>query len=143
MGMRFGNWNIRSMYRAYSLRVVAAEISKCKLELVGVKEVRRDRVGTETTGQYTSYYGQGNHTLELGTGFFAHKRTISAVKRVEFVSDRMSYIIRVLRDRWCDNIVLNVHAPTEEKSYGVKDRFYEQAEQVFDKFLNYNFAKRF
>jgi hypothetical protein len=28
-----------------------------------------------------------------------HKRIISAVKRVEFVSDRMSYII--LSGRWC------------------------------------------
>jgi hypothetical protein len=36
-----------------------------------------------------------------------YKRIISAVKRVEFVSDRMSYII--LRDRWCHIIVLNVH----------------------------------
>jgi hypothetical protein len=42
-----------------------------------------------------------------------HKRIISAVKRVEFVSDRISYII--LRGRWCDIIVLNVHAPTEDK----------------------------
>jgi hypothetical protein len=48
-----------------------------------------------------------------------HKRIISAVKRVEFVSDRMSYII--LRFRWCHIIVLNVHAPTEDKTDDVKD----------------------
>jgi hypothetical protein len=34
------------------------------------------------------------------------------LKRIEFVSDRMSYI--VLRGCWC-NIVLNVHAPTEKR----------------------------
>jgi hypothetical protein len=38
------------------------------------------------------------------------KRIISAVERVEFVSDRLSYII--LRGRWCHTIVLDVHAPT-------------------------------
>jgi hypothetical protein len=38
---------------------------------------------------------------------------MSAIKKVEFVSDRMTYII--LRGRWCNNIVLNVHAPTEDK----------------------------
>jgi hypothetical protein len=50
----------------------------------------------------------------LGTGFFVHKRITSAVKGVEFVGDRMSYII--LRGRWFHIIVLNVHAPTEDKT---------------------------
>jgi hypothetical protein len=43
-----------------------------------------------------------------------HKRFTSAVKRVEFVSDRMSDII--LRGRWCHINVLNFHAPTEDKT---------------------------
>jgi hypothetical protein len=47
-----------------------------------------------------------------------HKRIISAVKRVEFVSDRMSYII--LRGRWCHIIVLNSHVPTGDKTDDVK-----------------------
>jgi endonuclease/exonuclease/phosphatase family metal-dependent hydrolase len=42
-----------------------------------------------------------------------HKRIISTVKRVEFVSEKMSYII--LRDRWCHIIDLNIHAPVEDK----------------------------
>jgi exonuclease III len=65
-----------------------------------------------------------------------HKRIISAVKRVEFDSDRMSYII--LRGRWCHIIALNVHAPTEDKTDDVKDSFYEELEHVFDKFPKYH-----
>ena len=64
-----------------------------------------------------------------------HQRIASVVKRVEFVSDRMSYI--VLRSRWCNIIVLNVHAPSEEKSDSSKDSFYEELEQVFDHFPKY------
>jgi exonuclease III len=45
----------------------------------------------------------------------------------------MSYII--LRSRWCDIIVLNVHAPTEDKIDDMKDRSYEELEHVFNKFL--------
>jgi hypothetical protein len=56
--------------------------------------------------------------------------------RVEFVSDRMSYII--LRGRWCHIIVLNVHFPTEDKTDDVKDIFYEELECVFDKFPKYH-----
>jgi hypothetical protein len=61
---------------------------------------------------------------------------VSAVKRMKFVSDRMSYMI--LRGRWCNIIVLNVHAPTEDKIYDIQDRFYEELEQVFDKFPKYH-----
>jgi hypothetical protein len=55
---------------------------------------------------------------------------------VQFVSDRMSYII--LRGRWCHIIVLNVHAPTQDKTDDVKDSFYEKLERVFDTFPKYH-----
>jgi hypothetical protein len=67
--------------------------------------------------------------------FFVHQRTVSALKRVEFVCDRVSYM--VLSGRWCNIIVLNVHAPTEEKSDDSKDSFYEELEQFFDHFTKY------
>ena len=60
---------------------------------------------------------------------------MSAVQTVEFVSDRVSYI--VLRGRWCNIIVLNVHAPCEEKSDDSKDSFYEELQQVFDRCPKY------
>jgi hypothetical protein len=56
MDMRFGTWNVRSMYRAGSLRAVAEEISKYNLHLVGVQEVRWDGGGTEPAGEYTFFY---------------------------------------------------------------------------------------
>jgi hypothetical protein len=52
-------------------------------------------------------------------GCFVHERIISAVKRVEFVSDRMSYIILERPIVLCHIIILNVHAPTEDD---MKDR---------------------
>jgi hypothetical protein len=66
--------------------------------------------------------GMGDH--QLGTGFFVHKRIVSAVRRVEFISDRMSYII--LRGRWCNIIVSNAHAPCEDKGVEEKDGFFEE-----------------
>jgi len=54
-----------------------------------------------------------------------------AVKRIEFISDRMSYLI--LRGHWCD-IVLNVYTPTEDKSEDTRDSFYEELECILGQF---------
>jgi hypothetical protein len=79
---------------------------------------------------------RGMGIISYGRVFFVHKRFVSAVRRVEFISDRMSYII--LRGRWCNIIVLNVHAPCEDKGDDVKDSFYEEQGRVFDQFPRYD-----
>jgi len=65
--MGFGTWNVSSLYRFGSLTAAARELVRYKLDLVGIQEVRQDRV---------------------------------------------------LRGCLCNTIVLNVHAPSEEKSDG-------------------------
>ena len=60
------------------------------------------------------FYGKGNSNQQLGTGFFVHHRTLPAVKSIQFISDRMSYI--VVRGHWCNSILFNVHARSEEKT---------------------------
>jgi hypothetical protein len=58
------------------------------------------------------------------------------VKKVEFVGDRMLYIM--LGGHWCD-IVLNVHTPSEDKCDDTNDSFYgELEEHVFDQFTKYD-----
>jgi hypothetical protein len=103
--------------------MVARELWKYKLDLVCVQEARWDKGGTEWVEDYTFFCGAGNEDNQLETGYFVHKRIISAVRRVEFASDRMSYII--LRGCWCNIIVVNVHAPCEDKSDNANDNFYE------------------
>jgi hypothetical protein len=77
MDMRFGICNIRSLCRSGSLKIVSIELSKYKLDLVVVQEARWDKGGTESAENFT----------------FVHSGAISVVKNVEFVNDRMSYLI--------------------------------------------------
>jgi hypothetical protein len=86
---------------------------------VRVLEVRWGKGGTEPErGIYVFL-----RTIELNYIRVSLCRITSAVTRVEFVSDRMSYI--AIRGRWCRIFVLNVHIPREDKIYNVNDSFYE------------------
>jgi hypothetical protein len=55
-----------------------------------------------------------------------HNRIISAVKRVEYVSDSMLYII--LRGPRCHTIIPNVHALTEDNIDNVMDSWLKYLE---------------
>jgi hypothetical protein len=70
MDTTFGLWNVWNLYRAGSLMTVSRELSKYKLDLVGVQEVRWEGGGTGPAGEHTFLYGKGNENLELGAGFF-------------------------------------------------------------------------
>ncbi|PNF34309.1 hypothetical protein B7P43_G15813 [Cryptotermes secundus] len=120
---RFGTWNVRSLYRAGLFREVAEEILKYKSDLAGVQEVRWDRGGISPAGDYTFFYGKENENQELSTCFFVFKRIGCHI---------------ILKGRWCDIIVMSVHAPTEDKIDDIKDRFNEELEQVSDNFLKYH-----
>jgi hypothetical protein len=60
MYMRFGTWNVRSLYRAGSITAAARELSRYKLDSVGVQKVRWDKGGTIRAGDYKFFYGKGN-----------------------------------------------------------------------------------
>jgi hypothetical protein len=47
MGMIFGTWKVRRLYRAGSMITVTREIAKYRLVVLGLWEVRWDRCGNE------------------------------------------------------------------------------------------------
>jgi hypothetical protein len=69
-------------------------------------------------------------------GLSVYKRIISTVKRIEFFSGRMLYLM--LRGHWCDIIFLIIHTPTVDKTDDVTYSFYEESEHVFIKFPKYH-----
>jgi hypothetical protein len=62
------------VYREGLLTAVAEEISKYKLDLVGMQEIKWDRGATDPAGECTCFCGKENGNQEygnqeLGTGF--------------------------------------------------------------------------
>ena len=48
------------------------------------------RKGQGKSRDYNFIYGKGNENHQFGTGFFVHQRILSAIKTVEYVSDRFA-----------------------------------------------------
>jgi hypothetical protein len=129
--MRFGTWNVRSLYRAGSLTAAAAaakELARYELELVSVREVSWDTGGKVKLGDYIVY--------EKEKKIINWEQDFLCTTELEFVRGRISYI--VVRDYGCNIIVLNVHAPSEEKSDDSKDSIYEELGQIFYHFYTYH-----
>jgi len=60
--MRFGTWNVRGLYRAAAGR----QLARYKLDIVGVQEVRWDKVGTVGAGDY----GKRKQKSSIGNRIF-------------------------------------------------------------------------
>ena len=57
--MKFGTWNVRSLYRPGSLTTVARKLARYRLDLAGVQEVRWDKGGLARAEDYTLLHGVG------------------------------------------------------------------------------------
>jgi hypothetical protein len=67
--MRFGTWNVRSLYRAGSLVTVSKEPSKCKFDLVWAQEVTMGRVGIEPASEYRFAVERGTRIIDWAQVF--------------------------------------------------------------------------
>jgi exonuclease III len=74
--MRFGSWNVRSLYRAASLTTVARELARYKLDFVCVQVVRWGK-GDMEKADYIFIYG---HEMKINCGqdFFTPQNSISS-----------------------------------------------------------------
>ena len=59
--MRICTWNVTNLYRTGAVTLVAQELGKYRLDLVGVQEVRLDGNGISPIGDYMLYRGKGSN----------------------------------------------------------------------------------
>jgi hypothetical protein len=89
--------------------------------------------GSQTADHYTFCCGNGNANHHAGTGLVIRKGIVSAIKRVEFISKRLSSYTKI-SCRWRDIVALNAHTATQDKGDDMKDSFYEELERIQDQF---------
>ena len=54
---KFGNWVVWSLCRPRSLKTVARGQTKCRLDVLGVQDVRRGEGDSVSAGVFTLFYG--------------------------------------------------------------------------------------
>jgi hypothetical protein len=80
LDIRFGTRSVRSLYRAGLFMTAAKEVTRYKLDLVGVQEIIEEGDDTEPAGEYILFYGKGNENHELGEDFCTKENHISRLE---------------------------------------------------------------
>jgi hypothetical protein len=76
------------------------------------------------------FNGKSEKGHKLGTGFAVNESIIHTVKNFEDVNPRISTI--TIKTNGLDMVIINVHAPTEEKGDDEKEEFYTTMEDVYN-----------
>jgi hypothetical protein len=66
------NCNVRILYRPGYSKTVSRELSKCKLDVVGIEEIRRDKAGAEAGDCCKFLCPNRSASCRLVTEFFIH-----------------------------------------------------------------------
>jgi len=118
------------LYKEGTTVNLARDVEKYKMKCVTLQEVRWQDFGMTKVSQTTIFNGKCEQAHRLGTGFTIHESIIDTVKEFRDISPRLSTL--TLTTENFDLVLINVHAPTEDKDEIEKELFYATLEDVFN-----------
>jgi len=133
--IKFGTWNVRSLYRPGKLANVVSEMKRLGVGLLGLAETCWDKDGVFTTqlpdkegGEKYNVYYSGGEKHRRGVGMIVSEELGKSVMLFEPISDRI--MLLRLKMKPVDVIVVQIYAPCEDETDVEKERFYERVDQV-------------
>ena len=120
-------WNVRTLLEKGKLDNVKHEMSRMKVNILGLSEVRWKGAGEfESDGYKVIYSGEDKH--ERGVGIILDPDTKKYVKSVWNDSDRI--LLAILSGKPFDIGIIQVYAPTLDYPEDDIELFYEQMDEV-------------
>ena len=131
---RIGTWNVQTMYQVGKCDQIVAEMSRYKLEILGISEARwtgsgKVRLASGATVLFSGPPEDSPH--EKGVALILSKDAARALMEWEPVSDRI--ITARLASKCQNTTVIQVYAPTDAAEEEDKEEFYNQLQAAFEK----------
>ena len=111
---------------------LAEEMTKTQLEIVAIQETRWLGTGYIRKRDFSTYYsGTRDQIGQAGTGFSLLGRIRENVTGCEAMNDRLCKIR--LKSKYNNLTLINIYAPTENKTDVEKVKFYDDLQTVLDR----------
>jgi len=123
--VRFGCWNVRTLYQVGKLAQVVNEFNKYRLCFMGMSEVRWSGSGQQRLngGETIIWSGRQDDLHYEGVALLICKERSNAVLQWKPVNERLLYVR--MNSKFSRLSIVVVYAPTEDAPEEEKDRFYE------------------
>jgi hypothetical protein len=126
--LNIGTWNVLSILRPGALDILVQALKNAKMDITAVQETRWPGTEILQKKNFCFYYSGGRGRYRSGTGFIVNKKAMDAVIGWLPINDRLCSL-RV-RCKYYNVTIINVHAPTEDKSTEVKEEYYDELERL-------------
>ena len=123
---RFGCWNIRS--RSSRKEEFVDKMKRYRFKVLGVYEAKMKGNGIKRIGDATCVYSglQGGRS-KAGVAISSEKFGVF-LREWKCIDERITWIQLKIEDIWVT--VVQVYAPTEDSSPGIKDEFFQKLQKT-------------
>ena len=136
--LRIGTWNVLTLYKGAALNNLEEQLKQYNTDIIALQEIRWTGQGIIERKNCSLYYSCHKSKHEFGCGFIVNKKMKYEVMDFKSINHRICTLR--IRGRFNNISLVSAHAPTEEKSEDIKDRFYGELEKVVSKYPN-NYIK--
>ena len=132
--VKIAAWNVRTGHRVGQKEIIARELSRCKISITALSELRITGSGTvtippTTTDDTMTLFYSGGQKREAGVRFMVNSQAANSVIPFQPISDRLAILTikGIIKTH-----IISIYAPTETSSDLTKNNFYNQLQHALD-----------
>lgn len=124
-----GFWNVQGLNKQGKVKQLVKETMENKIDILMIQETHIKGISTTKIDNYYWFNGGGKQS-SFGTGFLIRDDIKEMIIDYKVINERISYIR--IKGGFRKYMIVNVHAPTNDKDIETKEQFYEVLGQLLD-----------